>query len=92
GLEYLHSRKPPICHGDLKSLNILVSSSYRAIITDFGSARVLDDLAERVVPGDHSVATRGDPIGEEAKIQVGATGNLWRTFVTKNKSNSPWTR
>ncbi|KIO29550.1 hypothetical protein M407DRAFT_227302, partial [Tulasnella calospora MUT 4182] len=39
GLTYLHSRKPPICHGDLKSLNILVSSSYRAIITDFGSAR-----------------------------------------------------
>ncbi|KIO16728.1 hypothetical protein M407DRAFT_85681, partial [Tulasnella calospora MUT 4182] len=47
GLAYLHRRKPPICHGDLKSLNILVSSSYRAIITDFGSARVLDKLAER---------------------------------------------
>ncbi|KIO28972.1 hypothetical protein M407DRAFT_53515, partial [Tulasnella calospora MUT 4182] len=38
GPAYLHNRKPPICHGDLKSLNILVSSSYRAIITDFGSA------------------------------------------------------
>ncbi|KIO21347.1 hypothetical protein M407DRAFT_80511 [Tulasnella calospora MUT 4182] len=33
-------------------LNILVSSSYRAIITDFGSARVLDKSAERVVPED----------------------------------------
>lgn len=41
GLEYLHSRQPPIRHGDLKSLNILVDSSYRAIITDFGSARVV---------------------------------------------------
>ncbi|KIO28401.1 hypothetical protein M407DRAFT_44005, partial [Tulasnella calospora MUT 4182] len=48
GLAYLHSRKPPICHGDLKSLNILVSSSYRAIITDFGSARILDKSAERL--------------------------------------------
>ncbi|KIO15715.1 hypothetical protein M407DRAFT_86831 [Tulasnella calospora MUT 4182] len=38
GIEYLHTRRPPICHGDLKSLNILVSVSYRAIITDFGSA------------------------------------------------------
>ncbi|KIO26400.1 hypothetical protein M407DRAFT_74553, partial [Tulasnella calospora MUT 4182] len=41
GVEYLHTRKPPICHSDLKSLNILVNSSYRAVITDFGSARQL---------------------------------------------------
>ncbi|KIO16619.1 hypothetical protein M407DRAFT_85814, partial [Tulasnella calospora MUT 4182] len=37
GLKYLHTRKPPICHGDLKSLNILVSCTYHAVITDFGS-------------------------------------------------------
>ncbi|KAG9024195.1 hypothetical protein FS837_005450, partial [Tulasnella sp. UAMH 9824] len=41
GVEYLHSRKPPIRHGDLKSINILVNSESRAIITDFGSARRL---------------------------------------------------
>ncbi|KAG8970507.1 hypothetical protein FRC05_000615 [Tulasnella sp. 425] len=41
GIQYLHSRKPPICHGDLKSLNVLVNSANRAIITDFGSARPL---------------------------------------------------
>ncbi|KIO22112.1 hypothetical protein M407DRAFT_28327 [Tulasnella calospora MUT 4182] len=41
GLDYLHGRQPPICHGDLKSLNILVSSLHRAVITDFGSARVM---------------------------------------------------
>ncbi|KIO24085.1 hypothetical protein M407DRAFT_213420 [Tulasnella calospora MUT 4182] len=39
GVEYLHDQKPPICHGDLKSLNILVNSECRALITDFGSAR-----------------------------------------------------
>ncbi|KAG9050006.1 hypothetical protein FS837_008186 [Tulasnella sp. UAMH 9824] len=43
GLEYLHSRDPPIYHGDLKSLNILVNSKCRAVITDFGSARCLRD-------------------------------------------------
>ncbi|KIO26972.1 hypothetical protein M407DRAFT_23798 [Tulasnella calospora MUT 4182] len=75
GLAYLHSRKPPICHGDLKSFNILVSSSYRAIITDFGSARVLDKLAERVVPEDRGQTTRWNPTTEEAKIRVGTTGN-----------------
>ncbi|KIO33863.1 hypothetical protein M407DRAFT_17464 [Tulasnella calospora MUT 4182] len=41
GLLYLHTREPPICHGDLKSLNILVTASYNAVITDFGSARVI---------------------------------------------------
>ncbi|KIO32560.1 hypothetical protein M407DRAFT_50041, partial [Tulasnella calospora MUT 4182] len=40
GLQYLHAHDPPICHGDLKSLNILVNSSYQAVITDFGSARI----------------------------------------------------
>ncbi|KAG8930655.1 hypothetical protein FRC00_001036 [Tulasnella sp. 408] len=39
GVKYLHTNQPPICHGDLKSLNILVNSSYHAVITDFGSAR-----------------------------------------------------
>ncbi|KIO33787.1 hypothetical protein M407DRAFT_65175, partial [Tulasnella calospora MUT 4182] len=41
GVEYLHSRNPPIYHGDLKSINILVTSKCRAVITDFGSARRL---------------------------------------------------
>ncbi|KIO28953.1 hypothetical protein M407DRAFT_71148, partial [Tulasnella calospora MUT 4182] len=41
GVEYLHSREPPIYHGDLKSINLLVSSECRAVITDFGSARRL---------------------------------------------------
>ncbi|KIO26359.1 hypothetical protein M407DRAFT_24325 [Tulasnella calospora MUT 4182] len=49
GLQYLHTREPPICHGDLKSLNILVSSSYHAIITDFGSARLMNERIERKV-------------------------------------------
>ncbi|KIO21836.1 hypothetical protein M407DRAFT_217582, partial [Tulasnella calospora MUT 4182] len=46
GVEYLHNRQPPIRHGDLKSINILVNSEYRAVITDFGSARrlVTNDL------------------------------------------------
>ncbi|KIO32719.1 hypothetical protein M407DRAFT_18478, partial [Tulasnella calospora MUT 4182] len=41
GVEYLHGLSPPIYHGDLKSVNILVTSKCRAVITDFGSARRL---------------------------------------------------
>ncbi|KAJ6552329.1 kinase-like protein, partial [Mycena vulgaris] len=42
GLEYLHSRK--ICHGDLKGVNILVDVSERALLCDFGLARIKADL------------------------------------------------
>lgn len=47
GLKYLHTRKPPICHGDLKSLNILVSCTYHAVITDFGSSRALRNIGSK---------------------------------------------
>ncbi|KAG9025905.1 hypothetical protein FS837_004787 [Tulasnella sp. UAMH 9824] len=43
GIEYMHTRQPPICHADLKSLNVLVKSDRRAVITDFGSARMLQE-------------------------------------------------
>ncbi|KAG8953788.1 kinase suppressor of Ras 2 [Tulasnella sp. 424] len=43
GVEYLHTREPPIRHGDLKSANILVNSQNRAVIIDFGSARPIEE-------------------------------------------------
>ncbi|KAG8948360.1 hypothetical protein FRC04_009856 [Tulasnella sp. 424] len=47
GIKYLHSRNPPICHADLKSLNILVNHDNHAIITDFGSARKTGSRTKR---------------------------------------------
>ncbi|KAF5351192.1 hypothetical protein D9756_008184 [Leucocoprinus leucothites] len=41
GLEYLHESN--IIHGDLKGVNVLVTSSGRACITDFGLSSVLVD-------------------------------------------------
>ncbi|KIO22376.1 hypothetical protein M407DRAFT_51407, partial [Tulasnella calospora MUT 4182] len=45
GVKYLHSRKPAIRHGDLKSANVLVNSENRAVIIDLGSARRLTSKA-----------------------------------------------
>ncbi|KIO17502.1 hypothetical protein M407DRAFT_47517, partial [Tulasnella calospora MUT 4182] len=78
GLEYLHRQQPPICHGDLKSLNILVSASYRAIITDFGSARILrenEDRNDRDKVSDATGAPARDESAGNTKITVVASGN-----------------
>ena len=39
GMAYLHSFDPPIIHRDLKPDNVLIESSYRAKIADFGTSR-----------------------------------------------------
>lgn len=48
GMKYLHSREPPICHGDLKSLNVLVNSKNEAVIIDFGSARSVESTSKEI--------------------------------------------
>lgn len=39
GMAYLHACDPPVIHRDLKSLNILVTSTFGCKITDFGMSR-----------------------------------------------------
>jgi serine/threonine protein kinase len=39
GVEYLHSRDPPIVHRDLKSLNLLVAQDYTCKVADFGLSK-----------------------------------------------------
>ncbi|KAG9044084.1 hypothetical protein FS837_008821, partial [Tulasnella sp. UAMH 9824] len=44
GLYYLHSRDPPICHGDVKGSNLLIKDNGRGALCDFGSAHELDEM------------------------------------------------
>ncbi|KIO23713.1 hypothetical protein M407DRAFT_77771 [Tulasnella calospora MUT 4182] len=48
GLQYLHSHLPPICHGDVKSSNVMIRHDGRAVLCDFGLAQVLDEEFERL--------------------------------------------
>ncbi|KAG8982672.1 hypothetical protein FRB90_006639, partial [Tulasnella sp. 427] len=82
GVEYLHSQSTPIYHGDLKSVNIVINSQYRAVITDFGSARRIprattakparSNAQFRSSNGNATLSTSG---GVGVKTQVLATGN-----------------
>jgi hypothetical protein len=44
-LVYVHSFAPPVVHRDLKSRNVLLTSDWRAKVTDFGCARVQSENA-----------------------------------------------
>ncbi|KIO17069.1 hypothetical protein M407DRAFT_54135, partial [Tulasnella calospora MUT 4182] len=60
GVEYLHGRSPPIYHGDLKSVNVLVTSECRAVITDFGSARRLASKAATFCASTNTMTLTGN--------------------------------
>ncbi|KAJ6598357.1 kinase-like domain-containing protein [Mycena vulgaris] len=52
GLEYLHGKS--VVHGDLKAINVLVTPSRRACITDFGLSSIADAMTLRFT---HSTAS-----------------------------------
>ncbi|KAE9397241.1 kinase-like protein, partial [Gymnopus androsaceus JB14] len=43
GLSYLHSRDPPILHGDIRGANILVSRDLHCCLADFGLTLIISD-------------------------------------------------
>ena len=54
GLQYLHSRNPPIVHRDITPNNILLCNHLRAKISDLGVAKVMDTTDTKTltqVPG-----------------------------------------
>ncbi|KAG8905736.1 hypothetical protein FRB99_008373 [Tulasnella sp. 403] len=44
GLHYLHNINPPVCHGDIKALNVLITDEPRAVLCDFGLAKTMEEM------------------------------------------------
>ncbi|EJU01096.1 kinase-like protein [Dacryopinax primogenitus] len=47
GITYLHTQKRPVIHGDIKGLNILISSEGFPVLCDFGLSILLDPDVDR---------------------------------------------
>ncbi|KAG8922861.1 hypothetical protein FRC01_013515 [Tulasnella sp. 417] len=43
GINHLHTRDPPICHGDLKPPNVLVNHNIEAVLCDFGLSTFINE-------------------------------------------------
>jgi len=48
-LAYLHSRRPPIVHRDVKPGNIKITPDGRAMLVDFGLAKLVEDSASTTI-------------------------------------------
>jgi len=51
GLEYLHTREPPVLHRDIKGANILVGLDCRVKLTDFGCSKRTEESKSKTIRG-----------------------------------------
>jgi len=46
GLAYLHHHDPPVIHGDLRGMNVLISNEGIPLLSDFGLAVIAEELTQ----------------------------------------------
>lgn len=86
-LEYLHTRKPPIIHQDIKPANILVADDGTYMLTDFGVSTSLKATLSRLSIDEQSLMSAGtlaymDPMKFSRKNLPIMANDIWSLGAT----------
>ena len=86
-LEYLHTRKPPIIHQDIKPANILVADDGTYMLTDFGVSNSLKATLSRLSIDEQSLMSAGtlaymDPMKFSRKNLPIMANDIWSLGAT----------
>ena len=96
GLQYLHSRTPPIIHRDLTPNNILLCYHYRAKISDLGVARTLETTDTKLTQAPGTAAFMpleclGDKPVYDLSLDVFSFGGIILYIAAQQwPTPSPW--
>ena len=86
-LEYLHTRKPPIIHQDIKPANILVADDGTYMLTDFGVSTSLKATLSRLSIDEQALMSAGtlaymDPMKFSRKNLPIMANDIWSLGAT----------
>ncbi len=80
-LAYLHTQQPPIIHRDIKPPNIRIRRDQRAILVDFGIAKVFD-AARKTADGARAVSAGYSPLEQYGNGTTDARSDLYALGAT----------
>jgi len=91
GLEYLHTRSPPVVHRDIKSPNVLVAQDFCVKLADFGCSKRADMTTSFTTIGSvlwmAPEVIRGQTGGHGRKADIWSLGCVFIEMATAEK---PW--
>jgi len=78
-LEYIHNQKPPIVYRDIKPGNIMIHKDGKAMLIDFGIARVVQESSQTKKT---AIGTQGYAPPEQCRGQVEPRSDLYALGAT----------